>query len=425
MHPLRIAMFVDGFPVITETFILNQITGLLDRGHAVDIFARHPQSPAHVHRDIERYRLLDRTSYLERSPKKQGRLSAVMSLLWSRAWLKPGALRALVKILSGRRGQIPGFNKKGMLRIARREAENGPYDVIHCQYGTLGRKLSALRDARVIHGVLVTSFRGHDLTQADKVEHGYYEDLFQRGDLFLPVSASLARKLGELNCPSQKVVVHHSGIDLTQFPFRERCRAPNAPTMVVTVSRLIEMKGIEFGIDAVARLVARGEPIEYHVIGDGPLRDSLEAKIRGLGLTDHIQLHGPLPHDRVLQHVNDAHLMLHPSITASNGEAEGIPNAVKEGMAMGLPVIATRHAGVPELVEDGISGLLVPERDVTALSECLAALCSNPDRWPAMGRAGRARIEAEYDRNRLNDDLVCLYRGRVPEAESAEPSPVA
>src|SRR5678816_3508457 len=99
MHPLRIAMFVDGFPVITEPFILNQITGLLDRGHSVDILARHPQSATPVHRDIEGYRLLDRTSYLERSPKKQGRLSAVIGLLWSRAWLKPRALRTLASIL--------------------------------------------------------------------------------------------------------------------------------------------------------------------------------------------------------------------------------------------------------------------------------------------------------------------------------------
>jgi colanic acid/amylovoran biosynthesis glycosyltransferase len=101
--------------------------------------------------------------------------------------------------------------------------------------------------------------------------------------------------------------------------------------------------------------------------------------------------------------------MLHPSITARNGEAEGIPNALKEAMAMGLPVVATRHAGIPELVEDGVSGLLSHERDVDALSDCLAVLCADPGRWPAMGRAGRARIEGDYDRNRLNDELVRLY----------------
>ena len=405
---MRIAMFVDGFPVITETFILNQITGLLDRGHAVDIFARHPQSPTHVHRDIGRYHLLDRTSYLERSETRHERLRTVASLLWSVAWLKTDELTPLATILS-RRGRVPGFNKRGMLQIARREAENGPYDVIHCQYGTLGRKLLALRNAGIIHGRLVTSFRGHDLTQTDKMAGGYYEDLFRHGDLFLPVSAALARKLDALHCPPEKVIVHRSGIDLNQFPFQERHRAPTSPTKVVTVSRLVEMKGIEFGIDAIARLLTRGVPIEYDVIGDGPLKSALDAKIRDLGLNAHIRLHGALPHDQVVQRVNASHVMLHPSITARNGEAEGIPNALKEAMAMGLPVVATRHAGIPELVEDGVSGLLAHERDVDALSDCVAALCADPGRWPAMGRAGRARIEADYDRDRLNDELVRLY----------------
>ena len=407
---MRIAMFVDGFPVITETFILNQITGLLDRGHTVDVFARHPQSPAHVHPDIDRYRLLDRTSYLERVETKPRRLRAVAALLCSRAWFKAPALRSLATILRPR-DSILGFNRKGLLQIARREADNGPYDIVHCQYGTLGRKLVEMKRAGVIHGRMVTSFRGHDLTQTDKLGHEYYEDLFRQGDLFLPVSAVLAQKLEDLACPSRKVVVHHSGIDLTQFPFRARCRASDAPTIVVTVSRLVEMKGVEFGIEAIAQLIARGVPVEYHVIGDGPLRSVLEARIRDMGLEGHIRLHGAVPHDQVVQRVSASHIMLHPSITARNGEAEGIPNAVKEAMALGLPVVATLHSGIPELVEDGVSGLLAPERDVGALSECLAALCSDPDRWPEMGRAGRARIDAEYDRNRLNNELVRLYAG--------------
>jgi colanic acid/amylovoran biosynthesis glycosyltransferase len=95
-------------------------------------------------------------------------------------------------------------------------------------------------------------------------------------------------------------------------------------------------------------------------------------------------------------------------VTAADGDEEGIPNVLKEAMALGLPVVGTRHAGIPELVEEGVSGLLVPERDEGSLADALDSLAREPGRWAAMGRAGRARIEMEYDIHRLNDRLAGL-----------------
>lgn len=108
--------------------------------------------------------------------------------------------------------------------------------------------------------------------------------------------------------------------------------------------------------------------------------------------------------------LNNAHLFIAPSVTAKDGNQDAPINVLKEAMAMGLPAISTDHGGIPELVEDGVSGFLVPERDVDALVEKLGYLIEHPEIWTEMGRAGRAYVEAHYDLNKLNDQLVAIYR---------------
>jgi len=117
----------------------------------------------------------------------------------------------------------------------------------------------------------------------------------------------------------------------------------------------------------------------------------------------------------------EAHILMAPSVTAADGDEEGIPNTLKEAMAMGIPVISTLHAGIPELVADGISGFLVPERDAAALADRLRRLVDHPETWAAMGRAGRVRIDSDFDIDRLNDQLLDLYKGMLAAPEQRTP----
>jgi colanic acid/amylovoran biosynthesis glycosyltransferase len=108
--------------------------------------------------------------------------------------------------------------------------------------------------------------------------------------------------------------------------------------------------------------------------------------------------------------MRSAHIFLGPSVTAASGDQEGIPTVIKEAMAVGLPVVSTIHSGIPELVEHGVTGYLAPERDAETLAKHLIALLRHPDQWGEMGRAGRRRVEMEFDTERLNDALVEHYR---------------
>jgi colanic acid/amylovoran biosynthesis glycosyltransferase len=166
---------------------------------------------------------------------------------------------------------------------------------------------------------------------------------------------------------------------------------------------------VEYGIRAVADVLKEGPHLEYRVVGDGPLSEQLQTLIDELDMGDRIALLGWKTQAEIAELMRGSDIFLAPSVTSSDGEIEGIPVVLMEAMARGIPVISTWHAGIPELVQDGVSGYLVPERNVEALSQRLLDLSMNPALWSAMGRAGRERVERNHDIEKLNDHLEQLY----------------
>jgi colanic acid/amylovoran biosynthesis glycosyltransferase len=190
------------------------------------------------------------------------------------------------------------------------------------------------------------------------------------------------------------------------------------PTKVLTIARLIEKKGVAFAIDAVSRLLSKGEKIDYTIVGDGVLRENLQHLIECRGIERQVKLVGWKTHEEVKMLLEESHVLVAPSLTSEGGDQEGIPNAIKEAMASGLPVISTFHSGIPELVTDGVSGLLVPERDAASLAEALAYLMSHPEMCNTMGKAGRTHVEQEFDTKSLNKKLEELYLGLLQDTYS-------
>jgi colanic acid/amylovoran biosynthesis glycosyltransferase len=280
-------------------------------------------------------------------------------------------------------------------------------DVIFAQFGTNAVLAQQVRDICRLRVPLVATFLGYDLSQLLKGKKpAFYSRLFARGELMLPLSDFFRERLISIGCPPGKIRVHRLGVDTTRFAFRERARTEGAPTRFVSVCRLVEKKGLETGLRAFALLQREGPEASWHIVGDGPLRPRLEEMLRALSLTERVVLHGTLPREGVRQVLDESHVLLAPSVTAANGDQEGTPVAIMEAMAAGLPVVSTRHSGIPELVQDSVTGFLVPERDPDALAYAMRQLALTPERWAEMGRRGRAVVEREYDARVLNDRLV-------------------
>lgn len=402
---LRIAYIVGAFPSISETFVLNQIAGVAARGHEVDIYTTAETITPLVSGEVEQYRLLGRTQPLMAPAGWRGMAKST----WLFAAVGLRAPRFLVRVLAILwRNDFTGARRLLHASLSLIHRNVGRYDVIHAQFGPLGVFAAQLIEIGVLRGPIVTSFRGYDLGKYLRDHSTAYRDLFDLGALFLPVSRTLAKRLIDAGCERKKIRVHHSGVSCRRLCFREN-RPSDGRVRIVTVARLVEKKGIPDAIRAVAQLHGEGKQVSYTVIGDGPRRSDLEQLVHSLDVRGCVRFAGAKSNDEVLDIVNAAHILLAPSVTATDGDEEGIPNALKEAMAMGLPVIATRHGGIPELVEDGISGLLVPERSPKLLADRLRYLIDHPQTWTNFGRAGRQRVEAEYDIDRLNDELVVLY----------------
>jgi colanic acid/amylovoran/stewartan biosynthesis glycosyltransferase WcaL/AmsK/CpsK len=404
---MRIAFFLDEFPSLSQTFVLNQITGMIDRGHEVDLYATHRFQAEICHPQIDNYGLREKTCYFGDVPARYlERLTwAVGLVLRSGLWRRPRlVVSSMVSLRDGRMTMNLGLLYR-VLALAGRDR----YDVIHCQFGTLGLLALELKKLGAISGALVTSFRGYDTTRVLANEPAYYDELFDYGDFFLPVSRSLADKLVAAGCPSDRIRILHSGIDCRRFRFAERCKRHEEPTRLLGIGRFVEKKGWTDAIEAVANARKAGRAIHFTLVGDGKLRRQIQAKIADCQIQDAVTLSGWRDHDEIMRLLDESHILIAPCVTADDGDQEGIPNVLKEAMAAGLPVLSTQHSGIPELVEDGVSGYLVPERDVGALSERLISLCDHPERWVGMGKSGRKKIEDEFDTARINKRLEELY----------------
>lgn len=284
-------------------------------------------------------------------------------------------------------------------------------DIVHCQFGSLGPRALLLKNIGSFSAKLITSFRGADTSRYVNDHPGIYDDLFIKGDLFLPVCQALKQRLINLGCDASKINVHHSGIDLAKFKYKKRNIdiSRNEIISLLTVVRFVEKKGVTYAIDASSKLHSMSYNIKHIFVGDGELRSELERKIESMGIKDIIQMCGWKTHDEIYQLLSDTHILVAPSITANDGDQEGIPNAIKEAMAMGIPVVSTKHGGIPELVQDGISGFLVDERDSDALANHIMHLIDHPEIWSKMGLTGRKHIEENFDMEKLNNQLVNLY----------------
>ena len=413
---MRIAFFVDQFPSLSETFILNQITGLIDRGHEVDIFSDKRGNTTQMHPEVLKYNLLERTYYSPIPYYWWWRCLKGLLLVLLNFYKAP---RLIFKSLDFRRYNRSRYGDLAkwlspfylLLPLLGRSL----YDIVHCHYGRNGLKAILLKDLGAINGKIVTTFHGYDISRYLQL-HGddIYNYLFERGDLLQPISQFWYDKLIALGCNPQKIAmqVHHMGIDGDRLTPSKKIQDASAKVMIVSIARLVEKKGLCYGIEAVAKLIQQNPQLEleYQIIGDGILRSSLEQQIEQLGVSQQVQLLGWKQQQEVQTILAQADIVLAPSITSPQGDCEGIPVSLMEAMAQGIPIISTYHSGIPELVDTGVTGYLVPEKAVDLLSEKLAHLIHHPELRTKMGQAGRDKVLQEYNIQLLCDRLVATYQ---------------
>lgn len=291
---------------------------------------------------------------------------------------------------------------------------------LHAHFGPMGMR--ALLARRRLGVPLVVSFYGIDMSYFPRLPEYAAELklLFEQSDLFIAIGERMKSRLVDLGCPAERLRIVHVGADLTRFTFRPRTRAPGDPVRFLFCGRFVEKKGIPFLLRAFALVRDQIPDVELTVIGDGGLRPEVERLIGELGIAPAIRLLGMQPYPRVAAEMERAHLLVGPSVTAENGDDEGgILTCGLEGSAAGIPLIATRHADIPEQLIDGENGLMVEERDVEGLAAAMTALARAPERWPGMGAAGRRLIEDRFEIRKETVVLEKVYAELIDRARAA------
>jgi len=349
---IKILMVVASFPKIHDICMLNQMTDLIDRGHDVHIYALHQGDFSQVQQDVITYDLVNKTIFEK----------------------LPDSLDS--------------------------------YDIILFQ---LGHKLFDVKKTHNFKGKVVVCIRGYDITGFLKENPHVYDEYFESCDLFLPVCDAFKKLLEQIGCPFHKIIVHHSSIDCSKFTFQEKKLSQDGTINIVSAGRFVEKKGFIHSIHAIAQLIKKYPQIRYTIIGDGILKKRYRRLIRKLRAENNIKLDGWHTHEEYIDILNKSHFFILPSVTAKNNDQEGIPNVLKEAMAMGLLVIATDHSGNIELVEHGVSGYLVPERDSTAIAYKIEHLLKNPSKWAPIQLAAANKVHREFDKEKENDKLERIF----------------
>jgi colanic acid/amylovoran biosynthesis glycosyltransferase len=298
-----------------------------------------------------------------------------------------------------------GEAKRLAARLVKAEAR-----VLHVYFGHIGvYLLPLLKLARV---PAVISFHGADA----QVDHenpsflGRLEAVFANVRLVLARSDSIARRLIACGCPSEKIRLHRTGIPLEEIPFSPRRPPPDGAWRCLQACRFIAKKGLGTTLEAFAKFSERYPLSTLTLAGDGPLMGELRARADALGLRDRVFFPGFVSQGTLHDLYRESHLFLHPSEMGANGDQEGVPNSMLEAMATGLPVVATQHGGIPEAVEQGVSGSLVPEGDVEAMAEAMFQLADNTAGYTAMNAASAKRVMAEFDLQRQTRILESYYQ---------------
>jgi colanic acid/amylovoran biosynthesis glycosyltransferase len=392
----RVGYVVKTYPRYSETFIVNEILAHEAAGLALEIFALRPPSDTHFQDVIARVRAP--VTYIEPEPKRAADL-----------W---GALRTAGKTLPNGWRALEAVQAEEMRDVYQavvlaKELLRRGITHVHAHFATVPTTVARL----------AARFAGIEYTFTAHAKDIFHESVD---------AVDLRRKLSEARAvvtvsdynvgflraeygaaAAVRVRRIYNGLDLERFPFLP---PTDRPPRIVAVGRLVEKKGFDDLVSACALLRDRGREFCCSIIGAGPLHAELHARIAARDLAERVELLGPRPQAEVMAHLGTASVFAAPCVDGSDGNRDGLPTVLLEAMALGTPCVSTEVTGIPEIVRDRETGMLVPQRDPAGLASAMEALLSDTRMAIRLARSARLLIEAEFDIHRNTSHLRELFR---------------
>ena len=397
----RVGYVLKVYPRFSETFILNEILAHERAGVSLEIFSLRPAVDGRFHDSLARVRAS--VTYVGR-PRRPDEL-------WTE--IKAAGRAGILHRLTSVDDEADAEEIFQALAIAHAARERNIVH-LHAHFATVATRVARLAAqlAEIPH-----SFTAHakDIFHEEVREDALAREITAASGV-VTVSDYNAAHLRRVARGRGRVMRVYNGIDLAEYAFEPPAERP---PMIAAVGRLVEKKGFPVLVEACATLAARDCSFRCVIVGSGPLEEALVDMIARQGLEDRVSLLGPRPQDEVREIVRNAAVLAAPCVVAADGNRDGLPTVLLEACALGTPVVSTPVTGIPEVVRDGETGLLVPERDPRALADALERLLEDGDERVRLARASRSHAETHFDLHRNAASLRDLF---APTRAGTEPT---
>ena len=408
-------MVVGSFPAISETFIVTKFLGLLDRGVDVEVIAGRRSNRLETFPGLKERQDIRRRVRVVPYHGFKALVVALMPfvLLWKLLTCPEDFMRFARHYF-----RKFGFRMESLKWLYLRTPFMGRrYDLIHVEFGYFAPQNVELKE--ILGCKLVCSFRGSDIAAAPLKNCRLYEEVFGSADALHLASGFFRKEALRRGCRQDMPYAVITGAVDTAFFCHGRSRpgySGDGPLRLVTVSRLTWLKGYDYALEAVRFLITSGLKVRYRIVGPmGDAEDAIRYAIDDMRLSEVVTIAGPASRESVRSHYEWADIYLHPSVQ------EGISNAVLEAQSMQLPVVVSDAGALPEAVEDGVTGFLVPRRDARAMAEKIKLLADDPALRGQMGQAGRKRVLEKFRIEDQIDKFYTLYRNLLEGNEDGLP----
>jgi len=393
---LRLAVPCTWFPKLSETFILDAVR-LLTAHSSIECSVL----PVRTLREDALCPVFMSTG-----------LQAVRHRLIADTEAVPPLLDYVRALIAASPGESPELCAR-VLHGWRWAFEHNEYDIVHAHFlCPAGAMIAALRSEHRLRCPAILEMHGIDIYRIGPSAPESMATVLKAFDCIICNCTHMARQVASVLGSAQNVMVMNHGIDLSKIRVRKTNYVLSTPPHVLFVGRLVEKKGCDILLRALQRLRSPAAPVQATIVGNGPLEEALKQQASDLGLQERVRFAGAIPNHMVLEMMPTVDAVVLPCLRASSGDLDTVPNVLQEAQAIGVPVVSTTVAGIPEIVRHGESGLLVDPGDEAAIRGALEHVLSmSAEAREAMGTRGREWAVFALDMSRtMHERLVPLYR---------------
>lgn len=396
---MKVGYVLSQFPVLSQTFVMNEIIELIETGHDVTIFSLTRPSNSSFHPEVDKYRLMDRTYYLPVVSRMAPDVNEPS------AWLASFASRLYGgETLADR--LFRGLCRATVVNYFSRLARKLEVDILHTHFYGLSSAITALIAQKAGLPFTYTCHAVDIFVNPDPKVMRCHMDA--AGKVITPSDYNKDYLSHLTGVEEDKIEVVRACLDINKFQSLKR---QDNDTDILTVGRLVKKKGLNYAISAIAEVVKEFPRLRYRIIGEGPQKKELIHQVKSLGLEGHVEFLGNMGGGQdFLKHLSEATFMLLPCIQPENGDMDVCPLVLQEAMCALVPVVSTNISAIPELVESNKQGLIVQPNDVPQLVVAIKTLLSDKDLRTSMGQAGFEKIEQKFNIHKEVARLISIWQ---------------